>query len=668
MSSLVASLLVLLLFASPALGQEPAERSYLFALKAFRDGLYDVASEGFREYLASPPPRAQEPEARYFLGQSLLEMGRDEEAFEALEAAARADSEGRIAPLARLAKSQSYLAKARYEEAEAETGLWLKYFPRHKLRWEVKLLRGRSLIGLKRPEEAVELFGEVASSKRVNTELAAEALSRLAAAQAAQGLEDEAAKAWRALLDRAPKSPLAAQARLQLAAGAWRAGRLEEALDDTEALLKTHPQAPEAGPARLLRAHSLFGLKRWDEASEAYLKALKKAEDLKLTESDWERAGMAHLRAGQFAHAAEALSRAGDGPEGALLFLKFKAFRESGQPDEALKASSKLLAAYPQGRWAHEALRPSFELSRQSRKWDELEKGLTAYMEGAPEERKPEARYLLAHAELALGRPGDAVELLRALSASEAALDRFPDVRYKLAVALSAAGNNQKALEMLEALEASERATVGQRALIALEADIHRALGLYSASADRYRALLAQWPEAQDAGRWLLALAEMEEARGRPGEALGAYQRWLDGHPSDEAAPLVKLAVARLQVATGRSDEAWKSLEELATSGDHALASHASLLKGRIALERGDYSTALEASSQAAEGLEAESPSYALARWRMARALEKTDRPAEALIHYRWLVEHAGDEEVRQASKEGLQRLSAASEGEKKRP
>lgn len=657
---------MLLLLASPASSQEPAERSYVFALKAFRDGLYDVASEGFREYLASLPPRPQEPEARYFLGLSLLEMGRDEEALESLEAAARADSEGRTAPLARLTKAQAYLAAARYEEAEAETARWLRYFPRHKLRWEVKLLRGRSLAGLKRPEEAVELFEEVAASKGVEEELAAEALSRLASSRAAQGLEEEAARAWRALLDRAPESPLAAKARLQLAARAWRAGRLEEALGETEALLEAHPQAPEAGGARLLRAHSLFGLKRWEEASEAYLQVEEKAEDLKLTEGDWERAGMAHLRAGRFAQAAEALGRAGDGPEGALLFLRFKAHRESGQPAEALKTSSKLLASYPQGPWAHEALRPSFDLARKSRKWDELEKGLEAYLEGAPEERKPEARYLLAHAELASGRPAEAAELLGALSAEDAALDRFPDVRYKLAVALSADGNHQKALETLEALQAGERAAVGRRAIIALEADIHRALGLYSASADRYRALLAQWPDAPEAGRWLLALAETEEARGRPGEALGAYQRWLDGHPSDEAAPLIKLAVARLQVATGRTDEAWKSLEELTSSGDEALASHASLLKGRIALERGDYSTALEASSKAAEGLEADSPSYALARWRMARALEKTDRPAEALSHYRWLAEHAGDDEVRQASKEGLQRLSAASEGEKR--
>jgi tetratricopeptide (TPR) repeat protein len=270
---------------------------------------------------------------------------------------------------------------------------------------------------------------------------------------------------------------------------------------------------------------------------------------------------------------------------------------------------------------------------------------------------------MLAHAELAAGRPKEAARLFGAVASEEGGLDRYRDVRYKRAVALSASGNHRKSLELLEALEADERVAVSEKAVLALEADIHRALEHYKASADRYRAMLARWPEEPEAGRWLLALAEMEEARGRVDEALGAYQRWLEGNAEDPAAPVVRLSVARLLVAAGRSEEAWASLEGLSKADNPQLASQASLLRGRIALEKRDYKAALEANSKAAEGLPADSPAHALARWRMARAFEGAGRPEEAAAHYTWLVQNATDAQVREASKERLQQLAAKVKG-----
>lgn len=651
---------------APALGQEPADRTYLFALKAFQDGLYDISIQGFREYLDSPPPREYEPQANYFLGRALLELGQDDDALAALEAAARADDEGQVAPLARLLRARRYLDLGRYGEAEAETGRWLRYFPRHGLRWEVRVLRGKALVGLGRLEEAEAAFDEVAGEKAAQEEVSLEALWRLAAVRSARGKGKAAAEGWKAFVKRAPGDPRAAKARLQLAALWAREGRFREALEQADTLLASHPKAPEARPAMLLRAESLFGLERWKEASTAYFEAAESRGGAgAFTESHWERAGLASYRAGLFRQAAQALSKAGDGAQGANLALRFRAHRKAEEPAKALEASAELMSRYPQSPLAAESLGPSLELARATGRWGELREGLSGYLRGAPEEKKVEARYLLAHVELQASRPEEASRLFGAVASEESGLDRYRDVRYKRAAALSAAGRHRNALELLEALREDERSYVGQKALLALEADIHRALEHYKASADRYRALLTRWPAEPEAERWLLALAEMEEARGRPGEALGAYLRWLEDNEGEPRAPMVRLAVARLLVATGRTDEALESLDELEATGPPELSAQALLLKGRIALEMGDYPAALEASSRAAEGLPQGSSAYALARWRMARSLEETGRSEEAASHYGWLAGHAEDPQVREAAAERLKRVSVDAETEK---
>ena len=120
----------------------------------------------------------------------------------------------------------------------------------------------------------------------------------------------------------------------------------------------------------------------------------------------------------------------------------------------------------------------------------------------------------------------------------------------------------------------------------------------------------------------------------------------------------IRLAVAKLLVAVGRRDEARASLKALGEKGETQVAAQALLLRGRIALEERDYEAALAASARAAETLAAGSPGRALARWRMARALEGMGKPAEAAAHYRWLAEHARDSQVREASAAGLARVS----------
>ncbi|MFQ5893906.1 MAG: tetratricopeptide repeat protein, partial [Nitrospinota bacterium] len=195
-----------------------------------------------------------------------------------------------------------------------------------------------------------------------------------------------------------------------------------------------------------------------------------------------------------------------------------------------------------------------------------------------------------------------------------------------------------------------------------------RTLGHYRVAADRYQALLARGPGADGSGRWLLSLAEVEEARGRSREALGAYRRWLSSHEDDPAASTVRLATARLLIAVGQRDEAWASLEAIVAGDDPLLAAQAFLLQGRIAFEERDYGAALDAAAKAAEGLPAASPAHALARWRMARALEEIGRSTDAATHYRWLAEHAEEAEVRHASEERLARMMAKAKEAKTTP
>ncbi len=662
------SLLALLLLVVPARAAEKPEDTYRFALQAYRDGLYETSAEAFREYLASPTSKAHRAEANFFLGQALLALGNDAEGLAALEAAARADAKARVAPLARLLRTQRFLDRARYKEAQAEADRWLRYFSRHSLRWEVQVLRGRALAGRKRWDEAAAVFQKVARAEKAPEGVSLDALSSLAEVRSRKGRPKQAAEAWAALIKRAPDDPRAAQARLQLATQAVRAGRFDEALGQVKAILKTHPEAPEAGPARLIRADSLFGLERFSQAADAYHEAARDEGAGAFSPAHWERAGLAAYRVERFEEAAEALSKAGDGLEGANLAVRIRALRKAGDPAEIMKASSRLLSKYPRSPWAAEVLWPTVELARSSGMWEEARGALAAFGRGAAADQAVEARYGLAHVELYGGRPAEAARLFEAVARVEGGLDRYPDVRYKRAVALAAAGRHRAALELVEDVSQRERIAVGAEAVLVLEADVHRALEHYGTAADRYQALLAQKPEAEDSGQWLLALAEVEEARGRPTEALGAYRRWLESHPGDPAASSVRLATARLLAASGRREEALAHLEAVGAGDDKHLAAQAFLVQGRIAFEQQDYEAALAASGKAAEGLPAASPAHALARWRMARALEQTGRPADAAAHYRWLAEHAEDDEVRKASRQGLARVTAKANEAKKAP
>lgn len=160
------------------------------------------------------------------------------------------------------------------------------------------------------------------------------------------------------------------------------------------------------------------------------------------------------------------------------------------------------------------------------------------------------------------------------------------------------------------------------------------ALDDHAAGAERFAQLLERFPESRFAGQVPLLIAQCHHHEGALEEAMRWYRRALDHATGDQTSDAL-FGLATLVHKRGDTREAGVLLDRLLQENPpDALVAPASLLRGRVWFEQGDYARAAElfARVEEAEGELAAQAAYWLAKCRLragdftdaARRLEQT--------------------------------------------
>ena len=558
---------------------------------------YAAAAARLREFVDKSPAAPQTADAVHFLGESLWQAGKRDEALAAWQRFVKDHASSPRLPevLYALGVGQAETGKA--AEATATLERFAKEFPQHQLAADVALWRADLAAKAGRHAEAEQVLAPLVAAKGPR---AAEALDRLGNARWNQKNWAGAAEAFTRLTAEHGSSPLAARARVAAGRALVEAGKPNEARPLLEqAATGPGPEAIEAAhrlalleldakqPAKaadvaakglaaaagrqgvdpalvpkleLDRADALWEMpERRTEAAAAYAALADKHPDAPAAATALSMTALALLEAKK---PAEALARADAylakhaGKAAAEAVLDVRAIRAEallgmGRSADAAKAYAELVAANPQA-----ARRPAWQLRQAAalvadRQWQPAHAALAAAAAGLSGEQKAEAVLLDASALVELKQPAEAAKLLAALDREQPKWPRRDEVLLLQVRALREAGDRAAALEAAERLvkefPAGPNGDVAWYRLGQLRQDA----GKPDEAIAAFSEVVKLAPNGGRAAWSLLATGWCHEAKGRLPEAIKAWSELLSRHPQSPAAASALLARSDVRQRTG---------------------------------------------------------------------------------------------------------------------
>lgn len=638
--------------AAPSQVKQRVPEGLNFAHGLFRQRRFDLAADEYRRFLDSGPTAQDAADARFGLANAWLFQGRYKDARRAfqdfLEKAPdppRARTAwyrlGELAymlgdlPAARTALETFVQGAPKHPNLETawtylgDVRLGLEDLPAARTAYERSLadfprgqLADRSRYGLGR---TLADLGEI--------DLAIKVLSELAG----HGSSD-----W---IDRAL---------LQLGKTQLSGGRYGAAVESLETLDRVAPRSGLKAEGHLFRAEALARLDRTEEA-EKLLKPLvdEGAETLA------PRAALALATlALEHGHADLALSTVNEAamhfPQSplvpAFLFRSAEALVKQKRTDEARKRFLKVAETYPRDPWADDALARAAQLALDAGDHAAALSLARSFPERFPQSKfRADVRLIEARALLAGGQAREAAEHLESLldlgkepgagskpAASQLAPAALARARYDLALAYRAAGRTAQAGAVLASLASSSKE-----------------------------------PVSVDA-QFLIGQEAVEQ--GHFAEAIGPLRQYLNANPRGEVADSALAHLATAELGLRHTDEAWKTLIQLADRFPRSMALAPTRLRvAEAALDASQFERAAEqfqriinsssgatlAPAAAGKPVVAPIDAAVLARARvgLGRALWRLGKPAEAATLFaQFLASSGGDP---QGPAVGLERAGA---------
>ena len=569
MSLLMASLL--LVPCSTTHAADPGLDDYNVAVGLYKQSRWNQAAEQFRKFLKAHEKHKKASVARLYLGLTLVNTKDYRAAREELR---RFASENRLNP--NLSEARFRIGECSYflddfPAARTELEGFIRDFPEDPLRkyaWpylgdvqlrlndpsvalktfelaiekfpagplieDCKFGRARALDNLKRYEESIPLFEEIAARKE--SIRAPDAQFHLAASYFEREKFAEAATAYSMVVKEFPQSPLVASAQLNAGYALYRSGRFRDAVSQFELAAKDKSQQPTAG---YWQGRSLKSLGEYEKALECLKTASEFAERHALAES--------------------------------ILFEQALCERYLQRSVESRQLFEQVIATYPKGDLADDSLHALIEMSIEAGELATGEQLLARFQKEFP------LSGLRLHVEMLSGR----LDLARAgqklkekkptadvNSFYEAASRRFEKVmkesslpktkghsRYYLALTRQLQGNQEQALELIsplveKALADGEKSDFSDA--IVLQADSlfqQQKYDLAFQSASKYLELL---PKGRQSARALSLQALSAEHTGTPEAAQSALTRLEQDYPSH---PLTLVTLQQLaELAESRKD------------------------------------------------------------------------------------------------------------------
>jgi len=612
---------------------ELARGTFAAAQRQPTPAAYAAAATRLREFLDKSPGQPQAADATHYLGESLWQAGKRDEALATWQRFLQEHASAPRLPDVLYALGVGQAETGKKADAVATLDRFAREFPQHALAADVALWRADLATAAGRHADAETILAPLLASKGPRT---AEALERLGNSRWSRDDWAGAAAAFGQLATEHAASPLAGKARVSAGRALVEAGRVNDARAAFETALAG------SGPEAIDAAHRLAVLelaaKQPDKALDVATKALAAVAarpgvdpglvpKLELDRADalWEIPGRRAEAAAAYAaladkhpaspagaaalsmtalalleakKPAEALQRADAylakhgkqaAPEAVIdaRVIRAEALLALGKNADAAKAFAELVAANPAA-----ARRPAWQLREAAalaadRQWKRVHELLATTAAGLQAEQRGEALLLDASALVELGQPAAAAKLLAEIDAGLPKWGRRDEALQLHVRALREAGDKAAALDLAERLVREFPA--GPSGDVAW----YR-LGQARQDAGKHDEAIAAFAEAvklaPDGGRapWaLLAAGWSHEAQGRLPDAIKAWSGLVDRHPQSAAAASGLLARGdarrRAGDAAGGLADARRLLQDTAAGGaklDAAARGEARLLEG----------------------------------------------------------------------------------------
>lgn len=269
--------LATLLFCSPP--HAPAQSSkenadFKLALNLFNDGLYDLAAEQLRQFIAAYPGTSQGTEARFLLGRAQMKLGRFEEARATFQSFALTYQDHPRAPEGWWNVGECFAAVKNFREAALAFERVKVFHPKSTLAPGALVEAGRFFIRAGGSDDARRVYRIVLQEYGASGAAAA-ARTGLGELYFAEGNLVQARAELKRVVEGDPSPEARGQALLILGSIARSTGSAEEAARLFREILDRHAESTAAGAARVGLARILAGQGRDREALDHLRKVLE---------------------------------------------------------------------------------------------------------------------------------------------------------------------------------------------------------------------------------------------------------------------------------------------------------------------------------------------------------------------------------------------------------
>lgn len=542
-----------------------------------------TAATTFATLLQKFPKSQHAPEALYYHGECLYQLGDREGAVKQYAAVAEnyADSPRLADALYALGTTQEELKQ--WEAANKTYTSFLSRFEAHPLRAEVGMRLAETLLQLGKADEAVKGFAAAAAVE--NFPLAGHARMRQAAALTQLKRYEEAAKLYEALASSDPKSDYAAEA-------AWQAGTCYYLVENHAKAREWLGKVVQAGGTNAPEASHWIARSLLQEGKAAEALAAVTAILPKAGESPWlpnllmdQADALYEIPEKRSESTAIYLNLAAKYPQhpvaeqagylAALVLLETKKF------DQAAAQAAKFLEAFPESKFRPDVLQVSAESALQQGQHaaaEKLFKQLIDQFADRPEAETWRLRWALTlslqkkHEELTAGVPG----LLAAVKNPEAQAE----LQFLLGLSWSELKKFDQAAAALQAsLEAGPKWRQADETLLLL-AYCQRQLDDLNAGISTLKKLLAGFPMSKVLDRAQFQLGEYLRAANQHAAAEEAFAAVVAKFADSDLVPRALQWLGWTQYAQGKHEAAAKTAAALLDKGSAELAASARYLRG----------------------------------------------------------------------------------------
>ncbi len=650
------------LFPAPIAGQTADEASlYTIAVRAYQDGLLDLARDQLQAYLAAFPQGKHRADVHYLLGDYYYRQGD-------------------------FAQATRHLQEALQRQLSPS------------LREDALYLLGRGLIEIERYAEAVQVLQPVLEQGRAGRWYEA-ALYWTGEAQLSLGDAAGAARRLAELVERFPTGAYAENALYSLGYAWQNMGEHEQALQVFQRLLQAFPQSPLRRSAEYGVARALVALQRFAEAAPQWERLRQQEESPQRAEqaafwwaTSWARAGRCDQAKPAFqsyladfpqgTHRAEALSTLGecalaagafaeasrhiaallhhfpaDPRRDSLLLRLADAYYQAGQTAQAIEAYSQWLAAFPQHSQRVDVLLRRGLLYQMNADYGRAVRDFSEVL--GP--RSQPQQQALAHRMLA--------ESYWQLDDCAAALPHFTaviahgsDSERRLARwrrGMCAYRNQQltSAVEDFSLIVDDAEFSGDRHGLLLLLGQSLAALDRDAEAIARLQQLLASEPSDELLPQALATLGASLFKTGQAVQALPVYEQLLSLAPDLPGKEQLHLHLARLYREQQAPERARPHLEAAAQGQNASIAAEARYLLADIRVEAGATSDAMALLQELIQGDDPPKRWVGIAYYRLALLYEEAQQWPQAWQAYQAAASAASDPTLVEAARARAQHL-----------